>query len=73
MPQLSKILILFGVFLIIGGVLFFVGSKLGIFGHLPGDFVIRKKNFTFIFPLASSILLSIILTIIFTLVRYFKK
>jgi len=73
MPQLSKILIFFGVFLIIGGVLFFVGFKLGIFGHLPGDFVIRKKNFTFIFPLASSILLSIILTIIFTLVRYFKK
>ncbi|RKX17351.1 MAG: DUF2905 domain-containing protein [Candidatus Zixiibacteriota bacterium] len=73
MPQLSKILILFGAFLIIGGILFFIGSKFGLFGHLPGDFVIRKNNFTFIFPLASSILLSILLTIIYTLVRYFKK
>jgi len=39
-------------------------------GRLPGDILVQKKNFTFYFPLATSILLSLLLTILF---RFFGK
>jgi len=39
------------------------------FGRLPGDFVIRRSNFTFYFPLATSIILSILLTLILAFFR----
>jgi multisubunit Na+/H+ antiporter MnhG subunit len=64
----SKMLMLFGlVILLIGAVSYFAG-KLGL-GRLPGDIVYRKGSFTFYFPLATSIIISIILTIIFSLFR----
>jgi hypothetical protein len=39
------------------------------FGRLPGDFVFRRGNFSFYFPLATSIILSILLTLIFAFFR----
>ena len=39
------------------------------FGRLPGDIVVRRGNFSFYFPLATSIILSIILTLLFALFR----
>jgi hypothetical protein len=39
------------------------------FGRLPGDVVVRRGNFSFYFPLATSIVLSIILTLLFALFR----
>jgi len=38
-------------------------------GRLPGDFYVRRGNVSFYFPLATSIVLSIVLTLIFTLFR----
>ncbi|GAV23762.1 DUF2905 domain-containing protein [Carboxydothermus pertinax] len=67
MGEIGKFLMLIGVILIITGFFFFVGEKLLPLGRLPGDILIRKGNFTFFFPLASSILLSILLTIILNL------
>jgi len=62
---LGKMLIFFGVVLIlIGGVILLTG-KVPWIGRLPGDIFIQKKNFTFYFPLATSIIVSIILTLIF--------
>lgn len=51
----------------IGGILLVIGFLMQFtnFGKLPGDIVIRKGNFTFYFPIATSIILSIILTLIF--------
>ena len=66
---LGKMLILLGVFIILIGVLLVIGEKIPWIGRLPGDILIRKKNFTFYFPLATSILISIILTLLFTLFR----
>jgi uncharacterized membrane protein YkgB len=66
---LGKMLILLGVFIILIGVLLLIGEKIPWIGRLPGDIVIRRKNFTFYFPLATSILLSIILTLLLTLFR----
>ena len=62
-------LILLGVLIIVIGLLLLVGEKIPWVGRLPGDIIIRKKNFTFYFPIATSILISIILTLLFTLFR----
>jgi len=66
---LGKMLILLGVFIILIGLLLLVGEKIPWVGRLPGDIIIRKKNFTFYFPIATSILISIVLTLLFTLFR----
>lgn len=69
MGALGKLLILLGVFIVLIGLLLLIGEKIPWVGRLPGDIVIRKKNFTFYFPLATSILISVILTLLFTLFR----
>ena len=62
--------------IILGGVLLVIGiiAKLGIFGwfgHLPGDIHVKRENFQFYFPLASMIVVSIVLTLVINLVRRF--
>lgn len=62
--------------IIIGAVLIVIGlvAKSGViswFGHLPGDFHIKTENFQFFFPLASMIVVSIILSLLLTLLRKF--
>jgi len=65
--SLGRLLLLFGVVLVVLGGLLFLAGKLPFLGHLPGDIVIERKNFTFHFPLATSILLSILLTLLLSL------
>jgi hypothetical protein len=64
----GKYLITLGIILIILGVIFTLGPKLPFIGRLPGDIYIKRKNFSFYFPLATCIILSIILTIILNLI-----
>jgi hypothetical protein len=66
---LGKLLILLGVFIILVGFLLLVSEKIPWLGRLPGDIIIRKKNLTFYFPIVTSIIISIILTLLFTLFR----
>jgi Protein of unknown function (DUF2905) len=61
--HIGKSLILIGFFIIVSGLGIILLSKIG-FGRLPGDLVMRKTNFTFYFPIVSSIVLSLVLTII---------
>ncbi|ASJ20986.1 DUF2905 domain-containing protein [Brachyspira hampsonii] len=68
--QFAKIFIVIGVILIIIGILFLFNIKLH-FGKLPGDIVIKKENFTFAFPLMSSIIASIVLSFIMWLISKF--
>ena len=72
LTPLAKYFIYFGVFfLFLGSVLFFLG-KIGIgFGKLPGDILIQKGNFTFYFPLATCVIISIILTVVLS--SFFRK
>ncbi len=63
----GKILIFFGAVLIIIGILFTFAGKIPYIGRLPGDIYVKKENFVFYFPLATSILISLILTLIFLL------
>jgi hypothetical protein len=62
---MGKILIITGIVLIVIGLFFTFGGKIPFLGKLPGDIIINKKNFTFYFPITTSIVLSIILSIIF--------
>jgi hypothetical protein len=66
---LGKLLILLGVFIILVGLFLLLGEKIPWIGRLPGDIVIRRKNFTFYFPIVTSILISIILTLFFWIFR----
>ena len=65
--HLGGVFIILGVIIIIVGGLLLLSGKLPWIGRLPGDILIQKKNFTFYFPLATSILLSLLLTLIFWL------
>jgi hypothetical protein len=75
MESLARTLMIGGVilFLIGGGI--FLASKFGIpLGRLPGDIRIDGENGSFYFPLTSSILVSVILTIVLNLISsFFKK
>jgi hypothetical protein len=71
--DLGKIVLWLGIFLILLGGFIFVGEKINLFGHLPGDFIIKKKYSITIIPLASCLLFSLFLSGIFFVVRYFKK
>ncbi len=66
---LGKLLLLFGVILVIIGLILIFGAKIPYIGRLPGDIYIKKDNFTFYFPLATSIIISIILTLILSLLN----
>ena len=63
--HIGKLLIIMGIIIIAAGALLLLSGKLPWIGRLPGDILIQKKNFTFYFPLATGILVSILLTLIF--------
>ena len=69
LQYIGKFLIVFGAVIIAIGGLLLISGKVPWIGRLPGDIIIHKKTFTFYFPLATSILLSIILTFILWLLR----
>ena len=75
MENIGRYLMIGGIILFAIGGLVFLASKFGIpFGRLPGDIRIERENFSFYFPLASSILISIVLTVILNFVlRILKK
>jgi hypothetical protein len=62
---IGKFFIFLGLIVAAIGGLLLISGKIPWIGRLPGDILIQKKNFTFYFPLATSILLSLILTLLF--------
>jgi len=65
MPDLGKLLLFFGLILVVGGLVLMLFGRINIpLGRLPGDIVYRGKNTTFYFPLATSILLSVVLSMV---------
>lgn len=61
---LGKLLIVVGIFLVVMGISIVLAPKIPYIGRLPGDIHIKRDNFVFYFPLVSSIVVSIILTLI---------
>jgi len=66
---LGKTLVIVGLFVATLGALLWASASLPWVGKLPGDFHIRRGNFTFYFPLATGILLSLIISAVFALLR----
>jgi hypothetical protein len=69
MADLGKMLIFFGVILVVAGVVvFFLGRAHVPLGRLPGDIVYRGKSTTVYFPLATSVVVSVVLSVLLYLV-----
>jgi thiosulfate reductase cytochrome b subunit len=63
LTQLGKFVVIAGVLLVVSGLLIMVAGRLPFFGNLPGDFTVRRGNTTIFAPIATMIILSIVLTI----------
>ena len=74
MTDFGKLLILLGALLVIAGlVLLFLGKANLPIGKLPGDIVYRGKNTTVYFPLATSILMSVVLSAVLYIISRFRR
>ena len=71
MASLGRLLIILGVVFIILGILFTYANTLSFLklGRLPGDIVVKRENFSFYFPITTSILLSLVITLVLYLLR----
>ena len=71
---MGRMLFILGIALVvIGGIIMLLGRTSLPLGRLPGDILYKGKNTTFYFPLASSILISIVLSIILYLIARLKR
>jgi len=74
MAEMGRILVALGVTLVvIGGIVMLLGRTGVPLGRLPGDFLYRGKNTTFYFPLGSSIVISIVLSVVLFLIGRLKR
>jgi hypothetical protein len=74
MSDVGKLLMLVGGFVILVGVVVVLLGKTGLpLGRLPGDIVYRGKNTVFYFPLATSILLSVALSLVLYVLSRFRR
>ncbi|HEY7649623.1 MAG TPA: DUF2905 domain-containing protein [Methylomirabilota bacterium] len=68
MSDIGKLLLVFGLLIAGVGLVLMLAGRIPGVGRLPGDIYIQRGNWTFYFPLATSLLLSVVLTVIFWLI-----
>ncbi len=74
MTDFGKVLVGLGVLLVLAGVVVMLVGKSHLpLGRLPGDIVYRGKNSVFYFPLVTSILLSIVLSLVLYVISRFRR
>ena len=71
MSEMGRTLIIAGLIIAAIGAVLTFGPKISWLGRLPGDIHIRRENFSFHFPIATSLLISVILTLILN--WFFRK
>ena len=70
---LGRLLIIAGGLLLAGGILLVLLGQIPFFGRLPGDIAVERERFSFFFPLASMLIVSLVLTIVVNIVlRFFR-
>ena len=69
---MGLVLIVIGAFIMIIGFFYVYKNKIPFLGNLPGDFTYEKENFKFYFPLTSSILISVLLSLLLFIISRFK-
>lgn len=62
---MGRSLIIIGIVIVIVGIIFTIAPKVPFLGRLPGDILIKRDNFVFYFPLSTSIIVSVVLSLIF--------
>jgi hypothetical protein len=67
--SVGKIILILGIIMVVIGFFIMKGYRIPLLGKLPGDISINRENFTFYFPITTSILISLILTILFFILR----
>jgi hypothetical protein len=66
--DIRRVVIAAGILLLVAGLLWPLLARLGL-GRLPGDIVVERQNFRFYFPVVTSIVVSLVLTLVFWLFR----
>jgi Protein of unknown function (DUF2905) len=69
LAPLGKMLVAMGLLLVVAGLLIWGFGSVGWFGRLPGDIYVRRGAVTFYFPLATCILLSVVISLLLMLFR----
>ncbi len=69
LSELGKICLVFGVLLVVVGVILTFNVRIPGIGRLPGDIIIKRDGFTFCFPVVSCLIISLILSLLFVLFR----
>ena len=70
MQELGRFLIVLGVVIVLAGAALLLAGRLPWLGRLPGDIVVRRDHVTFYFPIVTSIVLSVLLTL---LLNFFRR
>jgi hypothetical protein len=74
MMELGKVLFGVGVLLVVLGAVVMLAGRLGLpLGRLPGDIAYKGKNVSVFFPIGTSILLSVVLSVILYLISHFRR
>lgn len=74
MAEMGRLLVVAGIaIVVIGGIIMLLGRSGLPLGRLPGDILYKGKNTTFYFPLATSILLSVVLSLLLLLIGRLKR
>jgi hypothetical protein len=74
MAEFGKLLVLFGIVMVAVGLLLMLFGRTHLpVGRLPGDLLFRGKNTTIYFPLATSILLSVVVSLVLYLINHFRR
>jgi len=73
MIEIGKLIIGLGIILIFAGVIILLLGKFPFFGKLPGDIHIQKEGFSFYAPFSTMLLISLILSLIFTLIASLRR
>ena len=71
MPDVGKLLIILGAFIVVVGLALTFGPRIPFLGRLPGDIAIDRGNVHFYFPIVTCLLLSVVLTLILGL--FFRR
>ena len=64
-------MIVMGLLIVLAGVVLLWSPRIPFLGKLPGDILVKRQNFTFYFPLMTSILLSVLFSLVWYLIRRF--
>jgi hypothetical protein len=74
MTDLGKLLVVLGIVLVVAGVVVMLLGRTNLpLGRLPGDIIYRGKNTTFYFPLATSLLVSVVLSVVLYVLTRWKR